>query len=169
MTTLRLLRGRVMLRPEPEPLTQGNIIIPDTARDKRENKNSLGIGVVLALGPPALTPRRWSSCESCNGSGGGPFGPSWKDNPICAACNGEGGQWRGGVEVPYDFKVGDRVRHIGQHISRRGEWADEEVVFCSQEEVQCVIEPDTRRTGCIHGPDACDECIAHDTMLAMSS
>lgn len=111
---LRLLRGRVMLRPEKEPLTQGNILIPDTARDKRENKNSLGIGVVLDMGPPALTPLRWDS---------------------------DAQEWRGGVEVPYDFKIGDRVRHIGQHISRRGEWADEDVVFCSQEEVQCVIDP----------------------------
>lgn len=126
--TLRLLRGRVMIKPEPEPLAQGNIIIPDTARDKRENKNSLGIGVVLAMGPPALTPLRWDA-GVCDGT---------------CALDGTGcthGTWRGGVEVPYGFKIGDRVRHIGQHVSRRGEWADEEVVFCSQEEVQCVIEP----------------------------
>lgn len=52
--TLSLLRGRVMIRPIVETQTRGGIIIPDTARDVRDNKPSLGRGVVVMHGPPAL-------------------------------------------------------------------------------------------------------------------
>ena len=51
MNELRLLRGRVMVRPLVERVTQAGIIIPDPER--RSNKPSLGKGIVVAMGPPA--------------------------------------------------------------------------------------------------------------------
>ena len=112
--SLRLLRGRVMIAPDEPAKTDGLVIIPDTARDKRTNYNTLGIGVVRMIGPPALTPMRWDAGAQ---------------------------EWKGGTEVPTQFKVGDRVRYVGQHVSRLSCWDGEDVAFCSVEEVQCVIEP----------------------------
>ena len=52
---VRLLRGRVMVRPTVIAKTHGGIIIPETARDKRDNRASLGRGIVVLVGPPAYT------------------------------------------------------------------------------------------------------------------
>ena len=52
--TLTLLRGRVLIRPTIETTSHGGIVIPDTARDARTNQNTLGRGIVVAMGPPAL-------------------------------------------------------------------------------------------------------------------
>lgn len=51
---MRLLRGRVLIRPIFETRTHGGIIVPDDAVDKRTNQNTLGRGVVVMMGPPAL-------------------------------------------------------------------------------------------------------------------
>lgn len=111
--SLRLLRGRVMIAPVVEKTTHGGIIRPDQEIDKRTNYNTLGIGVVRMIGPPAITPLRWDSDRRA---------------------------WVGGVEIQPEFKVGDKVRYVGQHHSRYGVWDGEDVAFVAQEEVQCVIE-----------------------------
>jgi co-chaperonin GroES (HSP10) len=90
-----------MIRPIEPDRSHGGIIIPDP--QKRTNANTLGRGIVLAMGPPALSKK--------------------------------------GVEVPPNFKVGDEVLHIGQHVSRDSWNNGERVRYCAQEEVQCVIEP----------------------------
>jgi co-chaperonin GroES (HSP10) len=101
-----------MIRPIEPDKSHGGIIIPDP--QKRTNANTLGRGIVLDIGPPALTPLRWDA---------------------------DANEWRGGVEIPTDFKIGDEVLHVGQHVSRDS-WNDgERVRYCAVEEVQCVIEP----------------------------
>lgn len=102
-TPLRLLRGRVMIRPIVERVTGAGIIIPNP--EARSNKPSLGRGVVVMAGPPAYN----------------------KSNTAI---------------VPQEFKVGDLVLYVGQHVSRKIVWNGEEVAMVSQEEVQCVLEPD---------------------------
>jgi co-chaperonin GroES (HSP10) len=53
--TLRLLRGRVRIRPDAMPTHYGSIIIPETAVQDDGKDRKLGrTGVVLAMGPPAL-------------------------------------------------------------------------------------------------------------------
>lgn len=128
-----------MIAPEDEVLST----IIATPKPARDNRNSLGIGVVRMMGPPALTPLRWRECDECGGFGTGPDkidGPGEVYQDPCAACDGHGARWYGGVEIPPQFKVGDRVRFIGQHASRLGEWDGEPVRFVSQEEVQAVID-----------------------------
>lgn len=42
---------------------------------------------------------------------------------------------------------------------------------CSAKERCCLCDarPEVQPDGCVHGSPACEECIQHDTMLAMSS
>lgn len=49
---LSLLRGRVMVRPIVEKRI-GLIHVPDQVHDTRDNKPSLGRGVIVMHGPPA--------------------------------------------------------------------------------------------------------------------
>lgn len=115
-----------MIAPEDEVLST----IIATPKPARDNRNSLGIGVVRMMGPPALTPLRWHPAVECRCMGR-------IDEP--QECE-HMAHWAGGVEIPPQFKVGDRVRFVGQHASRLGEWDGEPVRFVSQEEVQAVIE-----------------------------
>lgn len=62
MNEIRLLRGRTLIRPCADgetgaALKRAGLIAPATLTDdprKRENQNSLGRGVVVAMGAPAL-------------------------------------------------------------------------------------------------------------------
>ena len=141
--TLRLLRGRVMLRPIEPDKSHGGIIIPDP--QKRTNTNTLGRGVVLAMGEPALTPLRWDSCDACDGTGSVVVEKTMVGElrGRCPECEANGGTWKGGVEIPPHFKIGDEVFHVGQHVSRDNIHPEtgERVRYCAQEEVQCVLEP----------------------------
>lgn len=119
-----------MIRPIEPDKSHGGIIIPDP--QKRTNTNTLGRGIVMDIGPPALTPLRWVPCHLCE---------EWDGSDACEDCHGERGEWRGGVEVPIDFKIGDEVLHVGQHVSRDSWNNGERVRYCSVEEVQCVIDP----------------------------
>ena len=63
MSQLRLLRGRTLIRPCADgetgaALKRAGLIAPATLTDdprKRENQNSLGRGVVVAMGAPAMS------------------------------------------------------------------------------------------------------------------
>ena len=63
MSTVKPLRGRVVIRPDV-PTHIGHIVLPDMANDwRREAQHSLGKkamsshrGRVLAMGPPAINP-----------------------------------------------------------------------------------------------------------------
>jgi co-chaperonin GroES (HSP10) len=62
MIDIRLLRGRTLIRPCADgetgaALKRAGLVAPATLTDdprKRENQNSLGRGVVVAMGAPAL-------------------------------------------------------------------------------------------------------------------
>lgn len=115
---MRLLRGRTLIRPTGDSggfnyeLSKLGLVTPDTyAFDPRQqkNQNSLGRGVVVAMGPPAFDKKH--------------------------------------REVLPDYKVGDEVIHIGQHISREVVVDGELLRSCSQEEVCAVIERGRRVVG----------------------
>lgn len=63
MNDIRLLRGRTLIRPCADgetgaALKRAGLIAPATLTDdprKRENQNSLGRGVVVAMGAPAMS------------------------------------------------------------------------------------------------------------------
>ena len=63
MIDIRLLRGRTLIRPCADgetgaALKRAGLIAPATLADdprKRENQNSLGRGVVVAMGAPAMS------------------------------------------------------------------------------------------------------------------
>lgn len=105
MTTIHLLRGRVAIRPDE--LTSYAIIVP--GRDPKD-RTGLRTGTVIAMGPPAETPRLW-----------------------------DGEQWVGGTEIPHGFKVGDRVAYrYGQiDVALPGEPL---VAWCAQSEIEAVID-----------------------------
>lgn len=60
--SLRLLRGRVMIKPLVERVSKGGIIAPDVALDARTNKNTLGRGIVIMMGPPAFAKDGETEC-----------------------------------------------------------------------------------------------------------
>ena len=108
---LRLLRGRVLIRPTGDcsgvasRLRSMGLTVPATLIDgpaprRWRRKGTLGQGIVVAMGPPALDKK--------------------------------------GREVKPGFAVGDEVLHIGQHESRWVMWEDEKLRTCSQEEVQAI-------------------------------
>ena len=117
--TLRLLRGRVAVRPLDD-VRSDIIVIPDTY-DQAAHDHAKGVkaksshrGIVLGFGDLA---RVHEGCES---------------NPL-------------GVPVPRGFAVGDEVVFVygakGTEKSRRGQWTDGSAcVWVAQEEVQAVIE-----------------------------
>lgn len=57
MTSLRPIRNRVIIRPDPPKKQIGLIIIPDTVEDKDPTKT----GIVIAMGPgmPMKNGNRW--------------------------------------------------------------------------------------------------------------
>jgi len=113
MSAYSPLRGRIIIRPTgdsggyADQFRKAGLVMPDTLQfdpRKERNQNSLGRGVVVAMGPPARD--KW------------------------------------GAERDPDFRVGDEVLHVGQHVSRLYTWNGEQVRACSQEEVCAVIEED---------------------------
>ena len=71
MSQLRLLRGRTLIRvtgdqtEHVEALRRAGLIAPATLTDdprKRENQNSLGRGVIVAMGAPALARKGGEVC-----------------------------------------------------------------------------------------------------------
>jgi hypothetical protein len=105
MATVNLLRGRVAIRPDEA--TSEVLILPTRNSGDRANTRT---GVVIAMGPPALTPVRW-----------------------------DGDKWVGGAECPPGFKVGDRVAYrFGQiDTALPGE---PRVAWCAQEEIEGVFD-----------------------------
>jgi co-chaperonin GroES (HSP10) len=110
--TIKLLRGRVIIKPITHDYGQSIIKIPDTLKDDprtderaRSGGKSYGRGIVQAIGLPARTRKR-------------------------------------GVEVLPEFKVGDEVLFVGQHKSRDVEWEGVMCKAVAQEEVTAVVDPD---------------------------
>ena len=141
---VRLLRGRVIVRPIPNDYGQRLIRIPDNAKidDPREDTErakrggrSLGRGIVVAMGPPAFTAR---ACRVCGGH------PADKrDSLPCWRCNGIG-RVATNVESMPDFAVGDEVMFLGQHISRDVLWGEDVCKAVAQEEIALVFTEHTR-------------------------
>jgi len=130
--TVHLLRGRVAIRPDE--LTSYAIIVP--GRDPND-RSGARTGTVVAMGPPAETPLRWRECERCDGHGIVAVAPGQEF--YCTECDTKGGVWRGGVEIPPGFTVGDRVLYFFGQIDAPlpGEPL---LAWCSQEEVVGVFD-----------------------------
>jgi hypothetical protein len=141
MRGLKLLRGRVLIRPTSdsdgvqERLRKAGLSIPDTLvddprHDDGRRKNTLGRGVVVDMGPPAFTSRM---CPICIGHKAQP------GELKCWRCKGTG-RIETNVESIPAFRIGDEVMHVGQHKSRDIEWNGETLRVCGQEEVQAVVK-----------------------------
>lgn len=106
---IRWLRGRVVLREE-QRAESGVIWTPE--REAREVTQHYGR--VVALGPPALTRRRYVD-----------------------------GRWIGGVEIPHECKVGDLVLFVFEAALERLRTIDlgeGPLVVVHQEELVGVID-----------------------------
>lgn len=127
LSDIHLLPGRVAIRPD---VGESKLIITPTPDWK--DRQFARTGIVIALGPPALTPRKWRTCVYCESM-------SKAGQLQCVKCLGEGGRWVGGHVVPPGFTVGDRVVYVyGQiDVPLPGE---PKTAWCAQEEILAVVE-----------------------------
>lgn len=143
MTTVTLLRGRVAIRPDESGVSA---VLWTPSQRNPLDRSGARTGVVVAMGPPALTKSHWwhcpdPECDDYDAGLGAELGSRWDgDVEVCQTCKGWPHRWLDGVEGPVDFAVGDRVIYLFGQIDTPlpGESVTE---WCAQNEILGVVEP----------------------------